>query len=87
MAKSRKIQVTIDEERYQLLSEIAQREGKKLAAVVRESIEKYCLGPERESRQHQALQELFSIGPVPVPEDYNEWEKQYGDRKRKDRGS
>ena len=81
MAKTRKIQVTLNEEQYEQLYEIARRDDKKLAAVVRESIEQYCLAPDTERRKRAALDDLFGLEPTPVPEDYGDWEEEYGGRK------
>jgi hypothetical protein len=79
MAK-KKIQVTLDEARYDELARIAQQRGKKLAAVVRESIERYCLGPEAEKARKEALEELFAL-EAPAPDDYAEWKREYSRRK------
>ena len=84
MAKTRKVQVTLEEEQYEQLYEIARREDKKLAAVVRESIVRYCLAPEAERRKRAALDDLLALEPTPVPGDYADWEKEYGARKAKE---
>ncbi len=81
MVKTRKIQVTLDEVRYQELSAIAARRGRKLAALVRESIDEYCIAPEILRRKQKALNQLFSLEPTPVPEDYQRWKRQYSDLK------
>jgi hypothetical protein len=78
VAKTKKIQVTLEEDQYESLAEIARRQDKKLAAVVRESIEKYCLSPEAAQRKKRALEELLSVGEAPVPEKYENWKRQYG---------
>lgn len=83
MARTKKIQVTLEEEQYEMLNRIARREGKKLAGVVRESIEKYCLTPELERAKREALRELLSLEPAPVPEDYQHWKHEYGALKTK----
>lgn len=83
MAKTRKIQVTLEEDQYAWLAEIARRENKKLAGVVRESIERYCLAPEAERKKRAALDDLLSLEPTPVPDNYADWEKEYGGRKTK----
>jgi hypothetical protein len=77
VAKTRKIQVTLEEEQYESLAEIARRQEKKLAAVVRESIEKYCLSPESARRKKRALEDLLSV-EAPAPEEYENWKRQYG---------
>lgn len=81
MVKTRKVQVTLEEEQYERLAEIARRENKGLAGVVRESIERYCLAPEAERRKRAALDDLLTLEPTPVPEDYADWEREYSDRK------
>ncbi len=81
MVKTRKIQVTLDEVRYQELSAIAAREGRKLAALVRESIDEYCIAPEIQRRKQKALKQLLALEPTPVPEDYQRWKHQYSDLK------
>ncbi len=77
MAKTRKIQVTLDEVQYEQLAEIAQRENKKLARVVRESIVRYCIEPAAERRKQEALKDLLELESTPVPIDYAEWERDY----------
>jgi hypothetical protein len=74
--KTRKIQVTLDEARYQALVRVAEREEKKLAAVVRESIEKYLVGPESAREKRASLQALFALD-APVPASYETWEREY----------
>jgi hypothetical protein len=85
MQKTRKIQVTLDEKEYELLAQIARQNGKKLAAVVRESILQYSLQPETERAGQQALDDLFSLPPTPVPKAYKDWESQYHDYKKGER--
>ncbi len=77
MAKTRKIQVTLDEAQYEQLAEIARREDKKLACVVRESIVRYCIEPAAERRKEEALAGLLAIEPTPVPGDYAAWKAEY----------
>jgi len=77
MAKTRKIQVTLDEAQYEQLAEIARREDKKLARVVRESIVRYCIEPATERRKQEALDGLLALEPAPVPDDYATWKAEY----------
>ena len=81
MAKTRKIQVTLEEAQYEELAEIARREDKKLARVVRESIVRYCIEPAAERKKRDALDSLLAIEPTPVPDDYSDWEAAYGEAK------
>ena len=82
MTKTRKVQVTLEEAQYEALAKIAERDGKKLAAVVRESVVKYCLGPESKKAKRQALKALLAES-APPPEDYGTWKRQYADLKSK----
>ncbi len=76
MAKNRKIQVTLEEDQFEKLAEIAKRDGKKLAAVVRESVVQYCLGPESKKARQDALKALLAES-APPPEEYASWEQEY----------
>jgi len=82
MAKTHKIQVTLEEDQYEKLAEIAERDGKKLAAVVRESVVQYCLGPEAKKAKRGALEALLAEA-APPPEDYATWEREYSRLKSK----
>jgi len=86
MAKTRKIQVTLDETQYEKLAEIAERDGKKLAAVVRESVVQYCLGPESKKAKQEALKALLAES-APPPEEYTDWEREYSEIKSETRSS
>lgn len=81
MGKTRKVQVTLDEEVYEQLADLARREERKLAAVVRESIVRYCIEPDVRRRKQDALDGLLALDPTPVPVDYAEWETEYVARK------
>jgi len=83
--KTRKVQVTLSEEEFQRLETLARSQGRKLASVVRESVVKYCLQPERERIKQEALDALLNLPSTPVPEAYNSWEQQYNELKTKDR--
>ncbi len=82
MVKTRKIQVTLEKDQYEKLAEIAERDGKKLAAVVRESVVQYCLGPESKKAKREALETLLAEA-APPPEDYGTWEREYSRLKSK----
>ena len=76
MVKTRKVQVTLDEAEYETLARIAERDGRKLAAVVRESIARYCLAPEAKRVKRGALEKVLSLS-VPAPTDYRDWKRRY----------
>ena len=77
MGDARRVQVTLDARGYAAVSQIARREGKKLAAVVREAVEQYCVLPEARQRRLEAIDRLYTTGAVPAPESLPEWERQY----------
>ena len=77
MAKTRKVQVTLDDDIYERLADIARRQERKLAAVVRESIVRYCIEPDVQRRKHAALDALEELDPSPAPVDYTDWEAEY----------
>jgi predicted DNA-binding protein len=86
MAKTRKIQVTLEESQYEKLAEIAERDGKKLAAVVRESIGRYCLDPELKKAKQAALKALLAVSAA-APEEYSSWEQEYAALKTETKNS
>ncbi len=77
VAETRKVQVTLDEEQYAAVSRISRRDGRKLAAVVREAVEEYCVAPEARQRRLDAIDTLYSLDPAPVPVDQEQWEREY----------
>lgn len=79
MAKTHKIQVTLESEQYERVAARAKREGKKLAAVVRESVIRYCVDPEDKRRRLNAIRDLEAVN-VPVG-DYADWKREYADTK------
>ena len=75
--KTRKVQVTLDEAQYASLQRVAVRNGRKLAAVVREAIEQYCVEPETRRRQLAAIDDLYAMEPAPAPADWGQWKREY----------
>ncbi len=75
MAKTRKVQVTLDELQYDSLLRASR--GRKLAAVVREAVAKYCVEPDTQQRRLEAIDKLYSLDPVPAPKDWAEWKREY----------
>jgi len=80
MASTTKIQVTLEQAHYERVVEIAEREGKKLAAVVRDAIIRYCVDPEDKRRKLDAIHALEAL-EVPVG-DYTDWKREYASKKR-----
>ena len=81
VAKTHKVQVTLDEGQYAALARMSRRRGRKLAAVVREAVEEYCVAPEDRRRRLDAIDALYSLEPVPVPVDQEQWEREYSSLK------
>lgn len=81
MAGTHKIQVTLNERQYTAVSRISRADGRKLAAVVREAVERYCVEPEARRRRLDAIETLYAMEPAPAPADWQQWEREYSDRK------
>jgi metal-responsive CopG/Arc/MetJ family transcriptional regulator len=77
----KKIQVLLTEKQYKDLEEIASQQKKKFGTLVREAIEEYHLKKKKEREIAEAADRILSMPEVPVPEDYQEWEKEYLDKK------
>ncbi len=77
MTEPRRVQVTLDAKSYATVSRIARREGRKLAAVVREAVEQYYVEPETRQRQLDAVDRLAAMEPLPAPESLSEWNREY----------
>jgi hypothetical protein len=74
---TKKVQVLLTEEQYRDLTDIAEREHKKLGVVVREALEQTCLRKHRAQEKAEAMRALLSAEPADAPEDYHEWEEEY----------
>ena len=67
MHRTHKVQVTLDERQYAAVSRISRAGGRKLAAVVREAVERYCVAPEaRRRRDARPPAMLVEVGGRPV---------------------
>ena len=83
MARSHKVQVTLNEVEYAAIRRRAEAEGLKHASVVREAIREYCVKPDRRRRQLEALEALRTMPPAPVPASWSEWKREYSRLKTK----
>ena len=81
MHRTHKVQVTLDERQYAAVSRISRADGRKLAAVVREAVERYCVEPEARRRRLDAIETLYAMDPAPAPADLEQWERDYSNRK------
>ena len=86
MAETRKVQVTLSVDIYERVRELAARQDRSMASVVRESIVRYCVEPEDRRRRHGALERLAAL-EAPVPDDYHTWERDYSELKAARQGT
>jgi hypothetical protein len=73
----KKIQVLLTETQYKDLEEIASKQKKKLGTLVREAVVEYHIKKKKEREIAEAVDRILSMPEVAVPEDYQEWEKEY----------
>jgi hypothetical protein len=66
MQFDRRLQLLLDEDRYQRVAALAQQRGTSVAAVIREAIDQGLPLPER--RRAAAARRLLGAEPVPVPD-------------------
>ena len=76
MAKyQKKVQVLLTDRQFKDLEELASKRNKKLGFLVREAIEEYHLKKKKKQKVAEAVDRLLSLPPVPVPESWEEFEK------------
>lgn len=66
MPMDRRLQLLLDEERYQQVAALARSRGSSVAAVLREAIDRGLPSPDR--RRAAAGQQILDAVPMPVPE-------------------
>jgi hypothetical protein len=77
MAKyQKKVQVLLTDRQFKDLEELASKRNKKLGFLVREAIEEYHLKKKKKQKVAEAADRLLSLPPVPVPESWEEFEKE-----------
>jgi metal-responsive CopG/Arc/MetJ family transcriptional regulator len=72
----KKVQVLLTEQQLKDLEEIAKKNHKKLGTLVREAIEEYHLKKNKQQKVAEAVDRLLSLPEVPVPENWEEFEKE-----------
>ncbi len=82
MTYTKKAQVLFTEEQYKTLKDIAAKRHKKLGALIREAVEKMYIEKMRKKQTAEAVDKLLSLPPIPAPEDYQKWEKEYSKLKQ-----
>ncbi len=73
---SKKVQVLLTEDQYKAMEEISSKRKKKVSFLVREAIEEYHLKAKKKKKIAEAVDRLLSLPPVPVPESWEEFEKE-----------
>jgi len=77
---SRKAQVLFTEEQFNELQAIANKEHKKISALIREAVEETYLKKERSRQVRNAADKLLCLAeknPVDIPFNHEEWEEEY----------
>ncbi len=77
----KKVQVLLTEKQYKDLEEIASHQKKRLGTLVREAIEEYHIKKKKQQEIAEAVDRILSMPEAPAPEDYQEWEKEYLQKK------
>ena len=72
----KKVQVLLTENQYNGLEEIASQRKKKLGTLVREAVEEYHIKKKKEREIAEAADRILSLPEVPIPEDWEEFEKE-----------
>ncbi len=78
---SKKIQMLVTEDQFRELEEIASKEHKKLGTLVREAVVEYHLKNAKQRRIAEAVDRLLSLPEVEAPQDYQDWEEEYLQKK------
>jgi hypothetical protein len=66
MPLDHRLQILLDEQRYQKLARHARRRHTSIAAVIREAIDSFA---DEEQRRNEALDAILNAPPFEVPED------------------
>jgi hypothetical protein len=66
MPLDRRLQLLLDEERYQRIAAVAQQRGSSVAAVIRDAIDRGLRSPD--DRRAAAGQRILDAEPMPVPD-------------------
>ncbi len=72
----KKVQVLLTETQYKALEELSSQRKKKLGFLVREAVEEYHLKKKQNQDIAEAVDRLLALPPVPVPESWEEFEKE-----------
>ena len=77
MARAFRTQIYLTQEQRERIDELAEREGKTLAQVVRDAIDAYVAAPSRDSFA-AILQATYGAAPDFEAPSRAEWERRYG---------
>jgi hypothetical protein len=78
---TKKAQVLFTDQQYRDLLQIAEQEHRPLGTLLRGAAEQVYLKKKRAREKAQAVKELLSLKETDVPDDYQEWERQYLEEK------
>ena len=80
MKYTHRVQVLFTEKQYKTLEELAAASHKKLGTLIRETVEEIYLKEEKKRKVKDAVDSLLKLAshsPVPPPESWEKWEKEY----------
>lgn len=67
---TRRLQLLLDDDRYQRLADEAKRRDISVAAVIRDAIDRSLTLPQsRAERRRRAIDAILAAAPMPVPDD------------------
>ncbi|MGI8795896.1 MAG: antitoxin [Acidimicrobiia bacterium] len=76
---TRRLQILLDEERYERVAREAARRKVSVATVVREAIDGKFPSPADIERRRSAIEGILSAAPMPVPDDPADLRKELDD--------
>ena len=74
---TKKAQVLFTDQQYEALLAIAAEEEKSLGALLRDAAERVYLSEKRRHEKAAAVAGLLALEETEVPEDYQDWEREY----------
>jgi hypothetical protein len=83
---TRRAQVLLTEAQYRSLQALAEVEEKPLGVLLREAAEAMYFREEKRGQKARAARQLLALPGTDVPEDYQDWERQYLDQRAETHG-
>jgi hypothetical protein len=74
---TKKAQVLLTEKEYKTLEEVSHQTHKKIGTLIREAVEIVYVENLTKSRIADSVDRLLALSPSSVPDEYEDWEKEY----------